>query len=251
MSSGIAVLAGSTPLTTGSAQLGWMRESAPQLSVAQLQQRLDDDGYLLLRQLIAPEKVQRCASSHRAQETTRVGEDGLGHTGHEFFTSKEGLAVVDGAELRGFFGRLWGECACCTGPQVLRPVPPGVSTGFHMDNVYMARGSSRLHTVWIPLRPVPTQLGGLVVLEGSNRLPGLARMRDTYGQHDVDKTTIRRSGHISDSASELLEYAPGARWVTAGHFDPGDVVVLGMKTLHGSLRNQTESSVRLSCDIRF
>jgi hypothetical protein len=52
----------------------------------------------------------------------------------------------------------------------------------HVVQVYMGRGSSRLHTAWIPWAVTPVELGGLVVMEGSSRLPGFARMRETYGE---------------------------------------------------------------------
>ena len=63
--------------------------------------------------------------------------------------------------------------------------------GGHRDKVYMGRGSDRLHTVWIPWAKTPVELGGLVVLKGSASLAGFQRMRDTYGEHDVDNTKIK------------------------------------------------------------
>jgi hypothetical protein len=76
-------------------------------------------------------------------------------------------------------------------------------------------------------------------------------MRETYGLHDVDDTRVRESGHFTDSGAELLAYDPGARWVTAEAYRPGDAVVLGMRCLHGSVRNQTADTLRLSCDVRY
>lgn len=57
----------------------------------------------------------------------------------------------------------------------------------------------------------PVELGGLVVLEGSSRLPGFAQMRNTYGDHDVDNTHVSGSGHISNDSVELLGYVSRAR----------------------------------------
>ena len=42
---------------------------------------------------------------------------------------------------------------------------------------------------------------------------------------------------------------PGARWVTY-EYEPGDLVVFGMHTLHGGVTNPTDT-VRLSIDSRF
>jgi hypothetical protein len=65
------------------------------------------------------------------------------------------------------------------------------NTARRRDKVYMGRGSDKLHTVWIPWANTPVELGGLVILEGSASLPGFERMRDTYGEHDVDSTPIK------------------------------------------------------------
>jgi hypothetical protein len=46
----------------------------------------------------------------------------------------------------------------------------------------MGAGSRELHTVWLPWHDVPIDKGGLVMLEGSNALPGYAQMRATYGE---------------------------------------------------------------------
>jgi hypothetical protein len=70
-------------------------------------------------------------------------------------------------------------------------------------------------------------------------------------QHDVDNTHVMNSGHISHDSVELLGFDPAARWVTAEEFRPGDVVILSMKCLHGSIHNQSANTLRLSCDVRF
>ena len=62
---------------------------------------------------------------------------------------------------------------------VLVALPSDLLCRRAVDNVYMGRGSDRLHTVWIPWARTPVELGGLVVLESSNSLPGFARMRNT------------------------------------------------------------------------
>ena len=63
--------------------------------------------------------------------------------------------------------------------------------------------------------------------------------RVSDGDHDVDNTPIENSGHISQDSLELLAYDSGTRWVTAEEYLPGDVVIITMKTLHGSIHNTT------------
>ena len=53
--------------------------------------------------------------------------------------------------------------------------PAPTHAGRSADNVYMGRGSDRLCTVWVPWSDVPVEHGGLVVLRGSNSLPGFER----------------------------------------------------------------------------
>jgi ectoine hydroxylase-related dioxygenase (phytanoyl-CoA dioxygenase family) len=224
-------------------ELGWMHESTALISdgaaSSRLQARLDEDGYLLLRGLIDSSKV-RCGlekitqvlagASYFAEGTdpvecqlagdkqTGTGAASSGRQAYDNYAmlhSPEVLAVVESTELRAFFSMLWGEAATTFDFKWFRGVGPGGFSGFHMDNVYMGRGSPQLHTVWIPWKETPLEQGGLVVLQGSNSLPGFAKMRQTYGQHDVDHTPIVNSGHISHDSRELLRYDPAAKWVTA------------------------------------
>lgn len=63
-----------------------------------------------------------------------------------------------------------------------RLVPPGGRTPFHMDSVFFGRSvregmldAAGLHTVWLPWNDLPEEAGGLLLLEGSHRLPGFQR----------------------------------------------------------------------------
>eukprot|EP01043_Picozoa_sp_COSAG02_P064538 COSAG02_NODE_9468_length_2207_cov_2.066414_2_plen_168_part_00 len=113
----------------------------------------------------------------------------------------------------------------------------------------MGRGSQSLLTTWVPWCDVPIDLGGLVVLEGSNRLPGFARLRETLGSTDADQTEF--AGHTMTDPHELLALDRAARWVTARSFRASDVVCFTMHTLHTGIGNSTQSSLRLSADVRF
>ena len=81
----------------------------------------------------------------------------------------------------------------------------------------MGRGSDKLHTVWIPWANTPVELGGLVVLEGSASLPGFQRMRDTYGEHDVDNTQIENRFVIVLSFDNLIHALPLCRATPLRH----------------------------------
>jgi len=141
----------------------------------------------------------------------------------------------------------------------LRAVAPGHGTSPHCDIVYMGRGTTNLCTAWIPMGDVPLHVGGLIILEGSNKLCDL---RNSYGKLDVDVACdnqpdarnqveargFHESGAIDTDAVALRERL-GGRWLTA-EYQMGDLLVFGMYTIHASLDNNSRE-IRLSSDSRY
>lgn len=140
----------------------------------------------------------------------------------------------------------------------LRTVVPGKATAPHCDIVFMGRGTQNLYTAWTPMSDIPYEMGGLIVLERSQRLE---RVRNTYGSLDVDSYCAnypnagsfaagekKWGGHLSKNAVRLREKL-GGRWLTA-EFRMGDVLTFGMFTIHASLDNQSDR-VRISSDSRY
>jgi ectoine hydroxylase-related dioxygenase (phytanoyl-CoA dioxygenase family) len=124
--------------------------------------------------------------------------------------------------------------------------------------VYMGRAETeRLFTAWTPIGDVPIELGGLVVLEGSNNHQ---RLKATYGQSDVDSYCENRPGQRDGwdnrqggaLAKNLVQIqrSIGGRWVTCPDYRAGDVVIFSVYTVHGGLDNQT-NRFRLSSDTRY
>jgi ectoine hydroxylase-related dioxygenase (phytanoyl-CoA dioxygenase family) len=81
---------------------------------------------------------------------------------------------------------------------------------------------------------------------GSHNLPGFAKMRETYGQMDVDRDRV--TGWFTNDPLEITQKF-GGQWQTA-NMRAGDVIIITMFTLHGSTNNTT-NRWRLSCDTRF
>lgn len=155
-------------------------------------------------------------------------------------------AVLHSHELFWLASGVLGEEVGCLNYRWMRAVLPEqlAGHGYHMDNVYMGRGSKRLHTFWIPLQDIGCEAeGGLVVLEGSNQRPEFRRVRETFGEQE-------QFGSFGQDPAEVAAVDPQARWVTAKRYRAGDVVVFGMKTMHGGVTNSTDT-VRLSVDTRF
>jgi ectoine hydroxylase-related dioxygenase (phytanoyl-CoA dioxygenase family) len=243
--------------------LGWMNEFDGPRSAEAMQRAMDRDGYLLLRDLV-PTRLVADGCAAITEELRRndwlegtvdpaaelrlkpnAGTAGMlrPHEADVLINDPAVRAVLHGPELRGVFEELFGEPACCLDFKWFRAVVPEQYSGFHMDYVYMGAGSSRIHTVWLPWHDIDVELGGLVMLEGSNRLPGFQRMRETYGSQ-------QHGQWWGVDSAELLAFDPGARWVTA-NFRRGDALIFPMHTMHGSMTNKTADRLRLACDSRF
>jgi hypothetical protein len=226
--------------------------------------RIDADGYLLIRGLIDRQKVldARRAILEHAQEIgsspfkpgTELmdavynpdGNPGRA-MGHQPVTHHPAvLNVLEGEELFGFFEAFFGEPTRTFDYKWLRFTPPTRAAGPHFDVVYMGRGSQRLHTCWVPFGDTPADMGTLAVLVGSHNLPAFQRVRDTYGKTDVDRD--RTPGHFGKDPLAISEKY-GGTWGTAD-FEAGDVIIFTMYTLHTSTRNMSDRW-RISCDIRF
>ncbi len=239
---------------------GDLRDATPLLGDADaLHQRLDDDGYLLLRGLLNRDLVLET----RRQMTSILAEDGALEPGTDpleavvaqggrgnfmggenRLTQTEGFGrLVASPEVMGFFEGLRGGPIRTYDYQWLRVVAPGEFTGAHYDIVYMGRGTPNVLTCWIPLGAVPLEHGPLCVLSGSHRLD---RIKATYGKMDVDRDHV--VGWFSTDPKEVVDQY-GGQWLTT-EFEPGDVMVFGMYTMHGSVTN-TSDRYRISSDTRY
>lgn len=121
----------------------------------------------------------------------------------------------------------------------LRAVGPGLYTGPHVDATYFPPTTyPKLLTAWIPLSPLTTTLGSLMIAPELSAAPlQLAEGGDGT-----------KAGWISDGKAELEQ----ARWLSAD-MGLGDVVVIDpSRCLHMSSRNCAEPKQwRISCDTRW
>jgi hypothetical protein len=247
-----------------SAKLGELRDSGHLLNdIEELKKRIKQDGYLLMRNLIAPETVlnARKAIVNFLEENSALVEGEplmeavmpksgkeVRMTGRSAITHHpSSLEVFENKGLFDFFRKFFGEEAVTYDYKWLRAVGNENFTGCHYDVVYMGRGSRNVHTVWIPIGNIPVYQGTLAILEGSHNLESFARLRNTYGSIDVDRDMISE-GWFSSDPYEITEKF-GGRWLTTT-FNPGDVLIFGLFTMHASTTNLTDK-FRISCDIRF
>ena len=261
-------LTGSTvPLTARGSKVPDSRlgELRPADRGGSLAEQLEQDGYLLLRDLHDPAEVMAA----RGEVLNRLAEVGEISAPAE---SSIATGVSRRAELHSDLGKFWKSVSegpalrdVIFGPRVtaamtdlfrapvshfsfawLRAMAPGRASPPHVDHPYMNRGTDRLVTCWTPLGAVPRDEGPLYILENSHRW---VELREAFEGHDVDRDPSR-PGHITENPIEMAR-ARGSRLLTTDFF-PGDCLVFGMFTAHASFDNGSAAGrVRISCDTRF
>jgi hypothetical protein len=240
--------------------LGELREATALMpDVAAMRERMEEDGYLLLRGFFDPEAVLAArrqileALATEDQIDTRYplmeavvneGRTGGFRGGTNALTAAPAFqALVNSPTVMGFFERFLGGESMTYDYKWLRVVGPSGYTGAHYDVVYMGRGTLQLYTCWTPLGDVPYEMGPLAILAGSHRFE---KIKETYGKMDVDRDRV--AGWFSSDPIELVD-RHGGQWRTT-EFKTGDVLIFGMFTMHASLKN-TSNRFRLSSDTRY
>jgi hypothetical protein len=246
--------------------LGELRDSTALLhSNTQLRQRLAEDGYLFLRGVLDAGPVLR-ARSEVFGRLAAVGEiadppaagiatghsrrrETAGDLGAFWKSVNAGPAlrqVTHGAALCDILSQIFGAPAIAFDFMFLRAAPVGRWTGLHFDHGFFTRATEQVLTAWIPLGDIPWSDGPLMVVEGSHRFEDLTATQRGF---DVARDTGRRAA-FTEHPVELAS-ARRTRLLSA-HFRPGDVLIFGMLTLHGTFDNCSPAKrVRLSCDVRF
>lgn len=228
-----------------------------------LRERMDEEGYLFFRGLLPRDAVLRARQEILLQyaaigeldpeapvmdaiysEDSAVGEVNL----RAFSESvRSGLAyeqVVLHPKLMAFYERLLDGEPRAYDMRWPRFARPGEGCGFHYDGPYMARGTERLFSSWIPLGDISRVEGGLIILEPSERQ---AKLLDGYANMDADKDKLEWIG----LDPEKLRKRFGGRWLGAD-YEAGDVLCFSMRTLHGALDNNSPiGRCRLSSDTRY
>jgi hypothetical protein len=234
-----------------------------------LRRMFADDGYVLVRgaldrdlvlaarrevfgRLAEVEEVQPPIEAGIATGTSRRREI-AGDLGQFWRSVSEGPAlrrVTHGPQLRDLATRILDEPARPHDYLFLRPAPVGNATNLHYDFPFFAGGASRIVTCWIPLGEVPVCDGPLVVIENSHRFTDLI---EPIRAAQPGSFAAAQEAAYQAAATNTLEFARfrNTRLLTA-HFQPGDVIVFGGFTMHGSLDNHSpHNRVRLSVDVRY
>lgn len=262
------------PLDLSPAKFGFLRDSCASEDVPALHQRMQEDGYLYLREFWPREQVQAVRDSVTTQlaklgflkpgtpsDDAQYNDREIGRAmGHPLNQQDPLLReLVFGPRIINFFERFLGGTVRHFDFIWFRTKGPGLGSPIHCDLVYMGRGTHNLFTTWVPLGDVSLETGGLIVLEGSHRK---SEKLQSYLARDVDEFCTDREdaadyasgkkwwdGTLSKNANALRE-SLGGRWLTSSEFRLGDAMMFNMTLVHGSLDNQTDR-FRLSTDTRY
>ena len=231
--------------------LGELRDSSYLLGDGdELSARMQEDGYLFVRGFFKREEVMAA----RRVMVERLAAEGILLPGTDPME-----AVINPGKESAFRPDLTKSNA-----PLHRLLYGEHLMGFYADFfvVYMGRGTrEKLLTAWVPLGDAPVRLGGLMILEGSNRKqdrlrPYLERDVDTYctnGRHaaeiEAGKKNWEWNGALAKDPASLREKL-GGRWLTTD-FEAGDLLTFTMQTVHASLDNQSGDRMRFSSDSRY
>ncbi|MEL7087245.1 MAG: phytanoyl-CoA dioxygenase family protein [Planctomycetota bacterium] len=171
-----------------------------------LRQRLEEDGYLYLKGFLDRDDVLRARQAilnymdaHEGLEPGSRPLDGvMGVSGKSVRMAGQRpvthdpavRAVLESSRLFDFYQQLYGGPVKTFDYKWMRAVGNDEATGCHMDHVYMGRGSKRVMTCWVPFDDIPIERGTLAVCPGSHAAAAFARLRETYGQMDIDRDRI-------------------------------------------------------------
>ncbi len=258
---------------------GYLRDSTDLLGdPASLREQMARDGYLFLPGLLNRKEVLAA----RAEMVRRVAEAGILKAGTdpmdaiiapdktcafmpELALNNPAMAkVLYAGPMMAFFEKFFAAPVRPFDFTWVRAISPGNGTASHCDSVYMNRGTQRLYTAWTPFGDVSFELGGLMVLEGSNNNQ---RLRETYCSQDVDSFCENKPdakkwgkawgtggalyGNPNQIRKSVAAGSPlGGRWLTA-EYRAGDVLLFSIFTVHASLDNTTTDRIRFSSDTRY
>jgi len=252
--------------------VGQFRDSSAG-NARELRRHLADSGYVFLRGVLDKDEVLT-AREEVFSRLVEVGEikppaiEGVA-TGRsrrrelvedliDFWRSvSEGPAlrrVSHGPRVRAIMQAVFGEPARPQDYLWLRPRAVGWSTGLHFDHPFFARGSPRVHTVWIPLGDIPLSDGPLTLVEGSNKFLDLIHSVHAKDNQANNSPTVAEQAafHPEWSADAIAFLRERNTRLLSAEFCAGDVLVFTLDTLHGSLDNASQiGRTRLSCDVRY
>jgi len=233
-----------------------------------LKHNLLKDGYLFIRNIYNKEDIKN-AKDFILKHLHKVGEvkdpyyDGifsglsfrrkiyptkfeLGKFWQKISESNQLRKVINGKEITNLFENIFKEKVAHFSFAWLRAVIKGKASPLHIDHPYMNRGTDKLLSCWTPLSSIKKNEGTLFILKNSHNWQDI---KENFLDHDID-LNHNKPGHILENTLDLV-FRKKSFFLTS-NFEPGDCLIFGMFTVHGSFDNNTTTGkIRLSCDTRF
>ena len=249
-----------------SSLLGSLKETClKNKSDEQLRNSLNNDGYLLLREVIDKNSITKARNDvfeklNNVDELTDPFYEGISsgrsrrdelHKDRGIFwenvSNTESLRkITNGNNLKGVFSRIFGTSSIGFDFIFLRAVSGGKFTHMHCDAGFFTRKTQKVLTCWLVFTDITIDKGPLFIIEGSHKFSDI---KTKYKGFDVDihkhmKATI-------DTDPITFAQQRNSKILTA-QFRPGDALIFGMYTVHGTFENYADDKkIRLTCDIRF
>lgn len=256
---------------------GWLTPTAADRPMAELREQYREQGYLWLKGVLD----RKAILSFRERYFTAMMPTGMVAAGSNPMDGIAADSPHDQAlhhKLLMEFVRTAAYEAFCLQPviwqfyeeflegavylhkrKIIRSTLPGstVTTPAHYDLIYLRGGTDTVCSSWIPIGDIPVEMGGLVYLEGSDRVG--RQMEAEFAANNGNLTPEERISAYNKNMTEggwvaknLAEMADrfATRWLMAD-YEAGDMVVHSAYMIHAATANMDVSRMRLSTDIRY
>lgn len=274
----LPLLAGLNALDMRIERFGMLRASDPNEPLLQLRARFAADGYLYLKRLLDPKRVNAfrgwvfenlSSSNLLLPGSDPIAGYGNLNTYEKLIADRRLMSIVRSAryenfcsqpDLTAFIDPFIGGMSYLHKRKLIRFTMPetDVMTPAHYDLVYLRGGTSNIVTAWIPIGDTTMAEGGLVYLKGSHAIG--AQMEKEFGAKSADLSPEQRinaynshmteGGWVSKNLPEMAEKFD-TQWLAAD-YEAGDVVLHSPFMIHASTNNMSPNGrIRLSTDIRF
>jgi ectoine hydroxylase-related dioxygenase (phytanoyl-CoA dioxygenase family) len=258
--------------------LGRLEPSDPTAPIKVLREQFKSQGYLWLKGLLPSQDVlafrARYFEAHRALGLLAKNSQAVEgiYSGQAIDARKiNQLAnqIVRWAAYESFcfHPRIWqfyeafmGGAVYLHKRKLIRHTLPHVDkcTGSHYDLTYLRGGTDTVCTSWIPIGDIPIEMGGLVYLEGSDKLgreieADFSRKNADLPLEEQLSAYNKNMGEVGWLTKDLPALANKAqsRWLAAD-YETGDMVIHSAYMIHAATLNASSDNVmRLSTDIRY
>ena len=249
-----------------SSLLGSLKETClKNKSDEQLRNSLNNDGYLLLREVIDKNSITKARNDvfeklNNVDELTdpfyegissgRSRRDELHKDRGDFWenvsNTKSLRKITNGNILQGVFSKIFGISSIGFDFIFLRAVSGGKFTHMHCDAGFFTRKTQKVLTCWLVFTDITIDKGPLFIIEGSHKFSDI---KTKYNGFDVD---IHKHMKATIDTDPITFAKQRNSKILTTQFRPGDALIFGMYTVHGTFENYAnDKKIRLTCDIRF